>query len=140
MHYGELLNSLLINLQSFIKKNINIDDVSFQRVIALSIIPTDGIEMSALANRLGIDNSTATRLIIGMEKIGWVDRQSSRLDKRVVQVYLTSKGCESQIDLEKQLDLIGKEVELNLNPLEKQKMIDHISHLSWVLLKLSINK
>ena len=68
MHYGELLNSLLINLQSFIKKNINIGDVSFQRVTALSIIPTDGIEMSALANRLGIDNSTATRLIIGMEK------------------------------------------------------------------------
>ena len=96
--------------------------------------------MSALANRLGIDNSTATRLIIGMEKIGWVDRQSSTLDKRVVQVYLTNEGCESQIDLEKQLDLIGKEVELNLNPLEKQKMIDHLSHLSWILLKLSINK
>ena len=140
MHYGELLNSLLINLQSFIKKNINIDDVSFQRVTALSIIPTDGIEMSALANRLGIDNSTATRLIIGMENIGWVYRQSSTIDKRVVQVYLTSEGCESQIDLEKQLNLIGKEVELNLNPLEKQKMIDHISHLSWILLKLSINR
>jgi DNA-binding MarR family transcriptional regulator len=123
-----------------IKKNINIDGASFQRVTALSIVPTDGIEMSSLASRLGIDNSTATRLIIGMEKIGWVDRRSSTLDKRVVQVYLTSEGFESQIDLEKQLNLIGKEVELNLNPLEKQKMIDHISHLSWILLKLSINK
>ena len=140
MYYGELLNSLLINLQSFIKKNINIDDVSFQRVTALSIIPTNGIEMSAIASRLGIDNSTATRLIIGMEKIGWVNRQFSTIDKRVVLVYLTNKGCKLQIDLEKQFDLIGKEVELNLNPLEKQKMVDHISHLSWILLKLSINK
>ncbi len=69
MRYGELLNSLLINLHGVFKKNIMLDNVSFQKITALSVIPIDGIEMSPLSIRLGIDNSTATRLIIGMEKM-----------------------------------------------------------------------
>ena len=133
MSYGELLNSLFINLQSMIKKNVNIDGASFQRVTALSIIPTDGIEMSSLASRLGIDNSTATRLIIGMENVGWVNRQTSKIDKRIIEVCLTSEGSRLQFELEKQLDIIGEEVDFQIGPIEKQKTIDSMAHLSWVL-------
>ena len=140
MSYGELLNSLFINLQSMIKKNVNIDGASFQRVTALPIIPTDGIEMSSLASRLGIDNSTATRLIIGMENVGWVNRQTSKIDKRIIEVCLTSEGSRLQFELEKQLDFIGEKVDLQIGPLEKQKTIDGMAHLSWVLLKLSMHK
>ena len=140
MSYGELLNSLFINLQSMIKKNTNIDGASFQRVTALSVIPTDGIEMSSLASRLGIDNSTATRLIIGMENVGWVNRQISKIDKRIIKVFLTSEGSRLQFELEKQLDIIGEKVDLQIGPIEKQKTIDRIAHLSWVLLKLSMYK
>ena len=140
MIYGELLNSLFINLQSMIKKNINIDGASFQRVTALSVIPTDGIEMSSLASRLGIDNSTATRLIIGMENVGWVNRQISKIDKRIIKVFLTSEGSRLQFELEKQLDIIGEKVDLQIGPIEKQKTIDRMAHLSWVLLKLSMYK
>ena len=140
MSYGELLNSLFINLQSIIKKNTNIDGASFQRVTALSVIPTDGIEMSSLAIRLGIDNSTATRLIIGMENVGWVNRQISKIDKRIIEVFLTSEGSRLQFELEKQLDIIGEKVDLQIGPIEKQKTIDRMAHLSWVLLKLSMYK
>ena len=140
MSYGELLNSLFINLQSMIKKNVNIDGASFQRVTALSIIPTEGIDMSSLASRLGIDNSTATRLIIGMENVGWVNRQTSKIDKRIIEVCLTSEGSRLQFELERQLDSIGEKVDLQIGPLEKQKTIDGMAHLSWVLLKLSMYK
>ena len=137
---GELLLSLFINLQSMIKKNINIDGASFQRVTALSIVPTDGIEMSSLASRLGIDNSTATRLIIGMENVGWVSRQISKMDKRVIEVYLTSEGSKFQFELERQLDFIGEKVDFQIGPIEKQKVIDCMANLSWILLKLSTHK
>ena len=140
MSYGELLNSLFINLQSMIKKNVNINGASLQRVTALSIIPTDGIEMSSLASRLGIDNSTATRLVIGMENVGWVNRQTSKIDKRIIEVCLTSEGSRLQFELEKQLNLIGEKVDYQIGPLEKQKTIDGMAHLSWVLLKLSMHK
>ena len=140
MSYGESLNSLLINLHSVFKKNIVLDNVSFQKIAALSIIPIDGIEMSPLSLKLGIDNSTTTRLIIGMEKIGWVKRVSSTLDRRVTQVFLTEKGIDLQIDLDKQIDEIGEEVERYIDSLDRQKFIENLSNLNWILLKLLLRK
>ena len=140
MQLGELLSSILVNLQALIKREVNLGRVSFPRVIALSIIPPDGLEMSALAKRMGIDNSTATRLVIGMEVAGWVNRQSHSDDKRVTQVLLTKKGYSLQSDLEEQFALIGKVVEESLNPSDKVNISDSLSSLNWALLKLIANK
>ena len=140
MQLGELLSSILVNLQALIKREVNLGRVSLPRVIALSIIPPDGLEMSALAKRMGIDNSTATRLVIGMEVAGWVNRQSHLNDKRVTQVFLTKKGYSLQSDLEKQFALIGKVVEESLNPSDKVNISDSLSSFNWALLKLIANK
>ena len=140
MQLGELLSSILVNLQALIKREVNLGRVPLPRVIALSIIPPDGLEMSALAKRMGIDNSTATRLVIGMEVAGWVNRESNLYDKRVTQVFLTKKGYSLQSDLEEQFALIGKVVEESLNPSDKVNISDSLSSLNWVLLKLIANK
>ena len=140
MQFGELLSSLLINLQALIKREVSLGRASFPKIIALSIIPPDGLEMSALAKRMGIDNSTATRLVSGMESTGWVSRKSYSNDKRVTQVFLTKKGYSLQIDLEEQFALIGKVVEESLNPSDKVNISDSLSSLNWVLLKLIANK
>ena len=140
MQLGELLNSLFVNLQALIKREVNLGRASFPKIIALSIIPPDGLEMSALAKKVGIDNSTATRLVIGMEKAGWVNRESSLYDKRVNQVYLTKKGYFLQSNLEEQFELIGKTVEGSLNPTDKVDISDTLSSLNWVLLKLIADK
>ena len=140
MQLGELLNSLLVNLQALMKRDVNLDKASFPKIIALSIIPPDGIEMSALAKRLGIDNSTATRLVTGMEAAGWLSRQSNLYDKRVTKVLLTKKGYSLQSDLEEQFALIGKVVEESLNPSDKVNISDSLSSLNWVLLKMISNK
>ena len=140
MQLGELLSSLLVNLQALMKREINLDKASFPKIIALSIIPPDGLEMSALAKRMGIDNSTATRLVIGMEVAGLVYRKSNLYDKRVTQVFLTKKGYSLQSDLEEQFALIGKVVEESLNPSDKVNISDNLSSLNWVLLKLIANK
>ena len=140
MQLGELLSSLLINLQTLIKREVNLGRASFPKIIALSIIPPDGLEMSALAKRMGIDNSTATRLVIGMEVAGWVNRESNLYDKRVTQVFLTKRGYFLQSDLEEQFALIGKVVEESLNPSDKVNISDSLSSLNWALLKLIANK
>jgi len=140
MQLGELLSSLLVNLQALMKREVNLDKASFPKIIALSIIPPDGLEMSALAKRMGIDNSTATRLVIGMEVAGWVNRESNLYDKRVTQVFLTKKGYSLQSDLEEQFALIGKVVEESLNRSDKVNISDSLSSLNWVLLKLIANK
>ena len=140
MQLGELLTSLFINLQALIKREVSLGRASFPKIIALSIIPPDGLEMSALAKKMGVDNSTATRLIIGMEKAGWVKRESSLYDKRVIQVFLTKEGYFMQSNLEEQFELIGKVVEESLNPADKLGISDTISSLNWVLLKLIADK
>ena len=139
MEYGELLHSILISLQSVFKKHLGLTNVSFQKIIALSIIPPDGIEMSSLSKKLGVDNSTATRLISGMEKIGWLRRKVASHDKRVIKVFLTKKGNNIQIALEKKIETIGDQVERHIDPLKKQDSIEQISSLNWILLKLSLN-
>ena len=140
MQLGELLSSLFVNLQALIKSEVNLGRASFPKVIALSIIPPDGLEMSALAKKMGIDNSTVTRLVIGMEIAGWVNRQQNCYDKRITQVFLTKKGYSLQSDLEEQFSLIGKAVEESLNPSDKVNISDSLSSLNWVLLKLIANK
>ena len=140
MQLGELLSSLFVNLQALIKREVNLGRASLPKIIALSIIPPDGLEMSALAKKMGVDNSTTTRLVIGMEKAGWVKRESSLYDKRVNQVFLTKKGYSLQSNVEEQFELIGKVVEGSLNPAGKLGISDAISSLNWVLLKLIANK
>ena len=140
MQLGELLGSLLVNLQALIKREVNLGRASFPKIIALSIIPHDGLEMSVLAKRIGIDNSTATRLVIGMEEAGWVNRESHSNDKRVTQVFLTKRGYSLQSELEEQFALIGKVVEESLNPSDKVNISDSLSSLNWALLKLVANK
>ena len=140
MQLGELLSSLFVNLQALIKREVNLGRASFPKIIALSIIPHDGLEMSVLAKRIGIDNSTATRLVIGMEEAGWVNRESHSNDKRVTQVFLTKRGYSLQSELEEQFALIGKVVEESLNPSDKVNISDSLSSLNWALLKLVANK
>ena len=140
MQLGELLSSLMVNLQTLIKQEVKLDKASFPKIIALSIIPPDGLEMSALAKRMGIDNSTATRLVTGMERIGWVNRQSTFYDKRVAKVLLTKKGISLQCELENQFESIGEVVEESLSPSEKVSISNSLSSINWALLKLITSK
>ena len=136
MNYREILSSFLTALQRLYRKNVSISGASFPQILALSIIPDDGIEMSALSKKIGIDNSTATRLIMGLEKKGWVNRRSATYDKRVIQVTLTKDGDEIQIQLERQFDSLGAAIEREVDPLDRNEMIEYVSSLHWILSKL----
>ena len=140
MNYGEILSSFLIDLQSLFRKNIKIENASFQQLIALSIIPSRGIEMTPLAKKIGIDNSTATRLVIRLENHGWVYRKISLHDKRVIEVNLTNEGSNVQKEIEKQCEMIGKRIEQLVNPTDRQIALEHIQSLHWILLKMNLYK
>ena len=140
MNYGEILSLFLIDLHSLFRKNIKIGGASFQQLIAMSIIPSTGIEMTPLAKKIGIDNSTLTRLIIRLEENGWVRREVSHDDKRVTNVTLTITGNRLQKDIEKQYEKIGEKVEQLVDPIERQSTLQHIQSLHWILLKMNLKK
>ena len=101
MSYGEILRTLYIELTSFYKSRIDLHEASFQQMIAIIVIPVEGIEMSGISGKLGIDNSTATRLIDGLVLKNWVFRSKDEKDKRITMVALTKEG-------EKDADFIRK--------------------------------
>ena len=138
MNYGELLFSLLVSLQAVFKKKINIKDVSFPQILAISIIEPQGIDMSTISERMGIDNSTATRLIIGLEKKGWVKRIRSEADSRVVNVFFTQKGEAFQKEIEDQIDKLGSLFERGLDSNQKTELNDQLSSIHWLISKLEL--
>ena len=95
--------------------------------------------MSPLARKIGIDNSTATRLVIGLEKKGWTIRKSPLHDKRVIQVFLTVHGGILQSQLEKKIEKIGAAIEKEVNPLDRYETIEYVSSLHWILSKIILN-
>ena len=139
MSYGEILSSFLIDLQSVFRKKIKIKNASFQQIMALSTIPSKGIEMTPLAKKIGIDNSTATRLIKRLEDSGWVNRVASPHDKRVIEVRLTNAGSNIQTEIEKQCDKIGEMIEKSVNRIDRQTVHDSIQSLHWVLIKMDLD-
>ena len=134
MTLGELLSSILINLQSIFKNNVNIEGLTFPKALALLIIPYDGIEMSMLSRKLGVDNSTTTRLIKGMETDGLVERKGSKKDRRVISVFLTKSGEILYKELELQIDRVGVDLHKKMKHLDKHNIIEALTDLNWALI------
>ena len=113
--------------------------MSFPKAIALLIIPLDGIEMSILSRKLGVDNSTTTRLIIGMENNGLVERIISDKDKRISRVFLTSKGDIVHKEIEIQINIISQDLNGEMQHLDMQNLINVLTELNWAILKKNFN-
>ena len=136
MNYVEVLHALLIDLQSFFRRSIKIDGASFPQILALAVVPDDGIEMSSLAKRLGLDSSTVTRLIIGLEKKGWAVRKKQQKDNRIIKVFLTSAGEEKQSQLEDKIDKLGSLVEKETDPFDRSELLEYLWSAHWTISKL----
>ena len=136
MNYGEVLHALLIDLQSFFRRSIKIDGASFPQILALAVVPDDGIEMSSLSKRLGLDSSTVTRLIIGLEKKGWAVRKKQQKDNRIIKVFLTSASEEIQSLLEDKIDKLGSLVEKETDPFDRSELLEYLWSAHWTISKL----
>ena len=138
MNYGEILSTFFIDLQSFFRKNVKIQGATFPQLVALIAIPDNGIEMSSIAKKIGIDNSSATRLLFGIEKKGWIRRSVSCRDKRVIEVFLTDKGEDLQREIEEYIENVGFEIEKQIEPIDRNDVIESLSILNWALLKTKL--
>ena len=133
MNQGELFISLLIDLQRIFRSEVVPKHLSYSQVLAIIIVPDDGIDMSELAWALGLENSTVTRLIARLERNNYVTRKKSEMDKRSIKVFLNQKGILLQADIEKKIDKIGDEIFLNNNQVEKELFIENLSLFQWSL-------
>ena len=135
MQYGELISNLFFNLKALYQKNLKLSNATFQQLLAISLIENDVVEMSVFSNKLGIDNSTSTRLIDGLEKKNWVKRKKSEFDSRIIKAYLTPKGQEISKIIEGQLNKIGFLIESEIDASLRGEIIEAGIALNWVISK-----
>ena len=140
MNQGELFTAFLIDLQRIFRTEVVPKDLSYSQVLAIIIIPDDGIEMSELARELGLENSTVTRLIARLERNNYVTRKKSEVDKRSTNVFLDQKGVLLQTDIEKKIEKIGDQIFLKNNQVEKESFLEHLSLFQWSLKKTFLKR
>ena len=140
MNYGEFISSFLIDLQRLFRSDISIKNMTYSQVLAIISIPIDGIEMSELARKLGLDNSTITRLMVRLENKGWVGREQSRRDKRAIKVFLKTTGLVLQKDIEKKIESIGEKIEIEIDDEKRESILEHLYTFQWGLRKTFIKK
>ena len=140
MNQGELFTAFLIDLQRIFRTEVVPKNLSYSQVLAIIIIPDDGIEMSELAWGLGLENSTVTRLIARLEHNNYVTRKKSEVDKRSTNVFLDQKGVLLQNDIEKKIEKIGDQIFLKNNQVEKESFLEHLSLFQWSLKKTFLKR
>ena len=135
MQYNELLFGLFNNLKALYQKNLKFPNISFQQILAISTIENSGVEMSYFSKKLGIANSTATRLIDGLEKKKLVERKRNSSDNRVIKVFLTKRGEKINSSIEFQLEKISYSIEKQFDESSKGEIIEFGVSLNWAIIK-----
>ena len=103
MNIPELLTNLTTHYNAIFRQYSSRLSLTAPQAFHLLSIPVDGISMSGLANKLGLDTSTLTRNIQKLEKLDLVRRKQDRNDKRILVVYLTDKGRDKVEKIEESL-------------------------------------
>ena len=140
MNSGELISSLLIDLQRLFKNEVSFKDISYSQILALISISNGGVEMSTLSWDLALDNSTVTRLVNRLEKKNLVFRKKSKKDKRLVKVCLTKEGEAIQNKIEEKIDFLGSKIESQFSYDKKIDILNNLSSFQWIIKKLFLTK
>ena len=130
MNITELLTNLATGINALVRVAASKFNLTGSQAFLLLSIPFDGIPMSGLANRMGLDNSTLTRNIQKLEKRGLVKQLPDNYDRRVKRVILSSEG----ISL---IGLFDEHLENQNITIMEQIDIDTQEHISTVLERLS---
>ena len=139
MEFGELLKQFLIDLQSLFRISTKKLNVTLPQITLLSSIPIDGIDMSTLSQRLGVDNSTLTRLIDILIKNNFVRKIKNPKDGRSFIILLTGSGEKLQFKIEQQIDQFGSKIFSKI-PIEDQDEVkETLTTLHWLISKHRLN-
>ncbi len=100
METEQTLNRLLVSFFKYImeleeKKLITdeFSDITYNDMHVIEAIGLDEpLKMSQIAKKLAVTTGTLTKSMDALEKKGYVRRERSRNDKRVVNIILTDKG------------------------------------------------
>lgn len=140
MEFGELLKHVLMDLQSLFRSQVSKTDLSLPQILLLSSVPDEGIDMTTLSRKMGVDPSTMTRLVGVLIRRGWAVKETAETDRRMTLVRLTGKGEKLQQDIETKIEAFGRSI-LSSYPLEDREEVKEILlGLHWNLSKRNLER
>tara|TARA_S200000501_G_scaffold358256_1_gene382827 strand:+ start:584 stop:1009 length:426 start_codon:yes stop_codon:yes gene_type:complete len=141
MEFSELFTQLLIDLQSVFRKNNKDLPISLSQAVLLLSIPRDGIIMSELAIRVGVDNSTLTRLIHTMDENSLIQKKRNKNDRRSTLIYLSKIGEKNVKLIEENIDQFTNKILQNIPNIDQVRLKNDLNSLHWAvtMFKLSEN-
>ena len=141
MEFPELFTQLLVDLQSVFRKNNKDLPISLSQAVLLLSIPRDGIIMSELAIRVGVDNSTLTRLIHTMDENSLIQKKRNKNDRRSTLIYLSKIGEKNVKLIEENIDQFTNKILQNIPNIDQVRLKNDLNSLHWAvtMFKLSEN-
>jgi DNA-binding MarR family transcriptional regulator len=140
MEFGELLAAFLLDLQALFRKQAAGGGLTLPQVLLFTSIPEEGTDMSGLSRSLGVDNSTATRLIDVMVRQGWIKKVCDENDKRVTRITLTSSGETLRSGIDEKIDIFGRKLFESIPLEDRDEVIEVLSLLHWKLVKMHLKE
>ena len=133
MNLNESISSLFINLQSLYRKNVKIENLTFPQTLIMYVLPEKGEQLSKLSFKIGVDISTMSRAIKGLEKKGLLRREYLKTDKRVISVIPQPKGKKIIAEINNKFDQINNLIENYVNENELYKIEQDLHELNWII-------
>ena len=133
MNVADLLTDLTSNTNAIIRNVASKFNLTASQAFHLLSIPFDGIPMSNLAHRLGLDNSTLTRNIQKLETMDLIERRADAYDKRIQRVILSNRGNSLLALLEESLEQHNNDVLEQIDLDTQEHLITVLEKLSWAL-------
>ena len=91
-----------------------------QYITFLVLWEKDGISVSEIGSKLMLDNGTLSPMLKKMEQSGYIERNRSKDDDRVVIITLTQKGIDLQEQAKDIPEKVGSCIDL---PIEKARVL-----------------
>jgi DNA-binding MarR family transcriptional regulator len=136
MEFGELLKLFLLDLQRLFRSKIVDGELTLSQILLISCIPDESIDMTSLAQQIGVDNSTLTRLVDVLIRRDWVFKTKDTIDKRITLLGLTQKGEEIQNKIEDRIDYYGDMVYESIAVEDRDEVKEILSSFHWTLSKM----
>ena len=133
MNIPELLTNLTTHYNAIFRQYSSRLSLTAPQAFHLLSIPIDGISMSGLANKLGLDTSTLTRNIQKLEKLSLVRREQDRNDKRILVVYLTDKGRDRVEKIEESLFDLNFSMMKHIDLDDQENIPEMLEKLVWAM-------
>lgn len=139
----QALGQMFFTLSQAITQNRSLEEFDLTRLQVMTlrkVYQHPGISMSELATSTGISRAQLTRLITSLEARELVQRQHNQTNRRVVNVYGTTKG---QTVMVEHMELIQKRIQAHvdtLTPVEQTALSTHLSASIQLMIKAGIIK